>query len=354
MKTDIYTLLTIAFITTTVKSFSVVETSLKSYTTGAAATSALFAGLQHEGEDGVLTSNRRNFIASTAASTALPFISLQAEAADSSEGENTSVKGPVCIIGANGKTGSECVGSCISHSIPVRATSRSGIYSGIYSSENLLSTVPCDVTNPPTISAAIKGSRAVVFAASASKQGGTAAAVDNDGLVNVAKACVEFQVPHLVIVSSGGVSKPDSPVYKFLNIFGKIMEEKIKGEDSVRNLYKGFDPTVCTYTIVRPGGLTEEPGKGVGALELNQGDIKSGRIARADVAALCIESTLYPKLTGGTTYECYDADTAKPLGSVGMSNIMKSTVKDDEAVIKTGKERQGDTFEQIFTGLSKA
>ena len=53
--------------------------------------------------------------------------------------------------------------------------------------------------------------------------------VDNDGLVNVAKACLEYKVPSLVIVSSGGVSKPDSPVYKFLNIFGKIMEEKIKG-----------------------------------------------------------------------------------------------------------------------------
>jgi uncharacterized protein YbjT (DUF2867 family) len=353
MKTNRYSLLAIAFIASTVKSFSVVDSSFKSRTVaGAASTSSLLAGL-NESEEGLFASNRRNFIASTAVSTALPFISSKAQAADSNEEETSPTKGPVCIIGANGKTGSECVGNCISNSIPVRATSRSGNYSGVYASENLLSTAPCDVTNPSAISAAVKGSRAVVFAASASKQGGTAAAVDNDGLVNVAKACIEFNVPHLVIVSSGGVSKPDSPVYKFLNIFGKIMEEKIKGEDTVRGLYKGLDPSVCTYTIIRPGGLTEEPGMGVSALELNQGDIKSGRIARADVAALCIESTLYSKLTGGTTYECYDADTAKPLGGVGMSNIMKAKVKDDEAVIKTGKERRGDTFEQLFTGLSR-
>ena len=345
----------------TIESFSVLGPRLASQTsrtTTTSSSSSLFANLNEDNEsnaEGAKNAlNRRRFFATTTAvSTSLSFFASQvAQAADDSD-EPTTPTGPICIIGANGKTGSECVGNCIAHSIPVKATSRSGTYSGIYSSETLLSTAPCDVTNPTTITQAIEGSRAVIFAASASKQGGTAAAVDNEGLVNVAKACIECKVPHLVIVSSGGVSKPDSPVYKFLNIFGKIMEEKIKGEDSVRALYKDLDPSVGTYTVIRPGGLTEEEGKGVTALELNQGDVKSGRIARADVAALCIESTLYPKLTGGTTYECYDADTAKPLGSVGMSNIMKATVKEDEVVVKTGKERRGDTFEQIFTGLSR-
>ena len=120
--------------------------------------------------------------------------------------------------------------------------------------------------------------------------------MDNDGLVNVAKACIDANIPSLVIVSSGAVTKPNSPVYKFLNLFGKIMEEKIKGEDTVRSLYQNSksggsgEGCTCTYTVVRPGGLTEEMGKGVAALELNQGDTKSGRIARADVASLCIES----------------------------------------------------------------
>ena len=274
--------------------------------------------------------------------------------------------GPITIIGSNGKTGSECVGACLSRNIPVCATSRSGIYSGTYSSatttsaSTLLSTLPCDVTIPSTIKSAIDGSRAVIFAASASKKGGTASAVDNIGLVNVAKACIDAKIPNLIIVSSGGVSKPDSPVYKFLNLFGKIMEEKIKGEDSVRALYKDIDragagssSSSCTYTVVRPGGLTEEDAKGVSALELNQGDTKSGRIARADVAALCIEATFFPQLAGGTTFECYDADTAKTLGAVGMSNIMKAKNTDDSVVVLSGKERRGDTFEQLFTGLDK-
>ena len=93
------------------------------------------------------------------------------------------------------------------------------------------------------------------------------------------------QVPRLVIVSSGGVSKPDSPVYKFLNIFGGIVEEKLKGEDTVcamyANLKKGDakDKENLTYTIIRPGGLIEDSIHGVSEIKLNQGDTKLGRIS---------------------------------------------------------------------------
>jgi hypothetical protein len=75
--------------------------------------------------------------------------------------------------------------------------------------------------------------------------------------------------------------------------------------------------------MIRPGGLTLDTPRGVGAIELNQGDTKSGRLARADVAALCVESLYYPDLTGETTFECYDADTGAPLATVGLSNIAK-------------------------------
>jgi hypothetical protein len=265
---------------------------------------------------------------------------------------------PFCVIGANGKTGTKCVQYILSKGLPVKATSRSGIYladeaSATTKSSPLLLPTVCDVTFPSTIEAAVKGTRAVIFAASASKQGGTPAQVDNIGLVNVAKACIDAKVPHLVIVSSGSVTKPDSPVYKFLNLFGGIMEQKILGEDSVRALYAGVkDDDKITYTVVRPGGLTEDPPRGVGALELNQGDTKSGRISRFDVASLCVEATYYPELTGKTTFECYDADTGKSLGDVGMSNILKKKV-DPSVENMTGKERRGDSFQGIFRGLER-
>mmetsp|Transcript_19537 Transcript_19537/g.47161 ORF Transcript_19537/g.47161 Transcript_19537/m.47161 type:complete len:371 (-) Transcript_19537:56-1168(-) len=270
-------------------------------------------------------------------------------------------KEPFCVLGANGKTGTKVTQDILNRGIPVRATSRSGIYNEQDSVANssLLLPMVCDVTDPSTIQSAIEGTRAVIFAASASKTGGTPAQVDNEGLVNVAKACIACNVPHLVIVSSGSVSKPDSPVFKFLNIFGRIMEEKIKGEDEVRALYASLpkdsqqqSSSSPTYTIIRPGGLTEEPPRGVTAMELNQGDLKTGRISRYDVASLCVESTLWPKLTGGTTYECYDYDTGKTLGAVGLSNILKQKA-DPSAEPTTGFERRGNTYSELFTGLQK-
>ena len=257
---------------------------------------------------------------------------------------------PICVLGANGRTGTECVQACLSRSLPVRATSRGGTYRGEKGS-GLLKEMVCDVTDSKSVETAVKGTRAVIFAASASKEGGTAAQVDNLGLVTVAEACLAAKVPHLVIVSSGAVTQPNSPVYKFLNLFGNIMEEKIKGEDTVRSLYKS-DTSSSVYTIIRPGGLTEEPGIGVSALELNQGDTKSGRIARADVAALCVESILNPKGSGDTTFECYDSDTGKPLQTVGISNILKQKNSAASELI-TGRECRGDTWEAIFSGLEK-
>ena len=184
--------------------------------------------------------------------------------------------------------------------------------------------------------------------------------VDNLGLQNVAAACIANKIPHLVIVSSGGVSKPDSPVYKFLNIFGGIMEEKIKGEDTIREMYANLDKDnkqqggVLTYTIIRPGGLTEDPIRGVSEIELNQGDTRSGRISRYDVAKLCVEASFYPELTGSTTFECYDGDTGKGLGSVGISNILKrKSDSSSSELAKTGKERRGDSYKALFSGLEK-
>ena len=148
--------------------------------------------------------------------------------------------------------------------------------------------------------------------------------MDKAGLVAVARACIAANVPRLVIVSSGSVSKPLSPVYVFLNLFGGIMRAKIEGEDAVRSLY--FKRDGLDYVVVRPGGLTEDEPRGVGAIELNQGDDKSGRISRADVAAICVEAAIGANgCVGNSTFECYWADSAKGLDAVGFSNMMGGT-----------------------------
>lgn len=299
-------------------------------------------------------------VASTAATNVAVPPSWAAATAAEEEGTSTTSSLPFCVLGANGRTGTKIVQDILGRGLTVRATSRSGVYQNSVedaataaTANPLLVPMVCDVTDPTTVQTAVQGTRAVFFAASASKKGGTPAQVDNEGLVNVARACIAAKVPHLVIVSSGSVTQPESPVFKFLNLFGSIMEEKIKGEDAVRGLYAKRDGApstmMITYTVIRPGGLTEEPARGVQALELNQGDMKTGRISRLDLAQLCVETTLYPKLTGQTTFECYEADTGKTLQEVGFSNLFKKKAGPSEPT--TGRERRGESFAELFSGL---
>jgi putative NADH-flavin reductase len=278
---------------------------------------------------------------------------FSAEAAD--------LPGPVVVVGASGGTGKECVNALLERGQAVRSIVRNKVNSkgqeAIFQAEDdsLLEEMVADVTSKKSMKESLAGSSAVIFAASASKKGGDPEKVDYLGLLNVAEACIANKVERLVVVSSGGVSRPDSAVYKFLNLFGKIMYWKIKGEDEMRAMYvqaKEADPSLdVSYTVVRPGGLTTGPATGVSTIELNQKDTKSGRISRADVAAICVECIKYPS-AADKTFECYYADTAKPLNDVGLSNILKQkTSEDDAAAAATGLERRGETWKALFAGL---
>ena len=268
---------------------------------------------------------------------------------------------PVLVLGANGGTGLECVRYLQKKGRPCVAATRTGEFVG--EANKLVTVAKGDVTDAASLASLItEQTGAVIFAASASRQAdakktSNARAVDNVGLVNCAKLCIEKSVPRLVVVSSGGVSKPSSAVYIFLNLAANgIMDAKIAGEDAVRKLYAapGLAEKNIGYTVVRPGGLLRDPGLGVGAVELNQGDTKSGRINRADVAAICIES-LDSKAAFDTTFECYYKDTAKGLDDVMKSNAaaVGAGVKTTPTETSTGRERRGDTWPKLFEGLER-
>ena len=268
---------------------------------------------------------------------------------------------PVLVLGANGGTGLECVRYLQKKGRPCVAATRTGEFVG--EANKLVTVAKGDVSSLASLEPLITAQTgAVIFAASASRQAdakktSNAKAVDNVGLVNCAKLCIEKGVPRLVVVSSGGVSKPSSAVYIFLNLAANgIMDAKIAGEDAVRKLYAapGLAEKNIGYTVVRPGGLLRDPGLGVSAVELNQGDTKSGRINRADVAAICIES-LDSKAAFDTTFECYYKDTAKGLDDVMKSNAaaVGAGVKTTPTETSTGRERRGDTWPKLFEGLER-
>jgi len=265
----------------------------------------------------------------------------------------------IAVVGATGKTGWKVVDLSLTRGIETVALTRTGLFdadrlrSAAKSNQiDKLKVRATDVTDPATLALGLKGVDACIFAASASKEGGTPDEVDRIGLINVAKACLQNNVSRLVIVSSGAVTKPWSPVYLFLNLFGGIMKAKIDGENEVRRLYAGSSPgsVAPSYTIIRPGGLLEDPPLGCSAIELNQGDVKSGRISRWDVAELCIEC-IGSEDAFNTTYECYYKETGQPLSNVGFSNLFRRTNSGDQPIQLSGRERTAATYPALFRGL---
>ena len=275
-------------------------------------------------------------------------------AADSSSAFSVPKNLPVLVLGANGGTGRECVKALLEQGRTCIATTRSGEVAWESTAGLAMTTTSVDVTSYESLMTAMSKQSlgAVIFAASASTKGGDAFAVDRDGVILAARACLANNVPRFVIVSSGTVSRPDAAVYKLLNLVGNgIMEAKIQGEDAVRDLYANPDVIgkKLGYTVVRPGGLTSGESLGAAFLEFNQGDNKSGRLSRADVAAICVQC-LDSSDTFDVTFECYEALTAKPVESVGLSNLLKSK---NPTVFVSGKERRGDTWSNLFAGLER-
>lgn len=255
----------------------------------------------------------------------------------------------VVVLGANGATGKRVVELALKRGFDTVAVTRSGDLAEppSFSLTKKLSTVKGDVKDLAPLS--LSGVDAVIFCASASKAGGSAVEVDYEGVVNAGRRCIEESVGRYVVVSSGATSKPYSPVYLFLNLFGGIMREKAKGEQAVREMYKSA-PEKIGYTIVRPGGLTTEPPVGVKGIELNQQDEKSGRISRWDVAELCLECVDSADASR-TTVDVYNKDTGRPLSQVGFSNLLRLKQDAPEAAEKW--ERRASSWKEIFAGLAK-
>jgi uncharacterized protein YbjT (DUF2867 family) len=268
----------------------------------------------------------------------------------------------VLVLGANGQTGRRVVQTLAAAATatdvrgtmrrPCIATTRSGKLD--YEVVGNVQTATIDVSDLESVRRAtstFSDLGAVIFCASVSSNQDSFA-VDRDGVINAARCCIEQQIPRLVVVSSGAVSRPDSPVYLLLNtVAGGIMEAKIEGEDAVRDIYR--DPRLVEsgigYTVIRPGGLNNDDPVGPGGLELNQGDTKSGRLSRQDVASLCV-ACLDSASAFDATFECYNKETAKPLESVGLSNILKLR---NPTEFKSGRECQGSSFDELFRGLER-
>lgn len=187
----------------------------------------------------------------------------------------------VLVAGATGGTGSLVVAELQQQGYPVRAFVRNTAKAVERLGEDV-EAVAGDLKDPASIAAALDGVAVVINAAGAGAGGGegnTPEKVDFEGARNLAEAAAEAGVGHYVLVSSRGVTDENH----YLNqMFDNVLTWKLRGEEAV---------AACgvPYTIVRPGGLSDDPG-GSQKIVFEQGDRRSQGISitRADVARVCV------------------------------------------------------------------
>lgn len=152
--------------------------------------------------------------------------------------------------------------------------------------------VLCDIEALDDISGCCEGADAVVFAAGAGPGSGAERkrTVDHGGAVKLMQA----RIPRYVMVSAIGVDRPDEWSEQMRPYY------EAKADADTQLLESGLD-----HTIVRPGGLTDDPGTGLVTIGTGLG---GGEVPRDDVAATLL-AVLEAPSTVGTTFELLSGDT---------------------------------------------
>jgi uncharacterized protein YbjT (DUF2867 family) len=158
--------------------------------------------------------------------------------------------------------------------------------------------VVCDLeaADEQTVTEAIRGADAVVFAAGAGPGSGSERKLTMDlgGAVKLIAAARGAGIARYVIVSSRGAD-PDAPGDDTFSVYLRA-----KGAADAEVAASGLD-----HTIVRPGRLTDEPGTGRVAIGDDVGD---GAIPREDVASV-LAAVLAAPASAGATFELISGDT---------------------------------------------
>ena len=135
--------------------------------------------------------------------------------------------------------------------------------------------VVCDLENASIeeVAEAVQRAEAVVFAAGAGPGSGAERklTMDRDGAIKLLEATAKRAVPY-VIVSSIGAENP--PPQSDDDVFSVYLRAKAEADAAVQASDR-------VWTIVRPGGLTDEPG--TGRVRIDTEPFR-GRVPRDDVA----------------------------------------------------------------------
>jgi uncharacterized protein YbjT (DUF2867 family) len=191
-------------------------------------------------------------------------------------------EGTVLVLGATGQTGQRVVKALVDKGIKVRALVRNA-----QKAEQLhalgIEVRMGNLTNDADVGAALVGIKAVISAL-----GGTAEArpedrtfIEHKVFEKLEQLGAEHKIDQIVMCSSIGTENPDS-----IPFLAPVLRLKRQGEQVIEN---GRIP----YTIVRPGGLVNDPGgQDVGVARSHT---IGGRISRDDVAEVLVQALLQPE-----------------------------------------------------------
>ncbi len=216
----------------------------------------------------------------------------------------------VLVAGASGRAGTYLVRQLKSQGIPFRAMTRNRAEAERRLGADFAGVewVECDVRDPASVAAAMRGVGRVISVIGSREVAGDNSAefVDYGGVRNLVDAAVAAGVDHFVLLTAIGVTDPAHPFNKATK---GALGWRLKGEDYLR-------ASGLTYTIVRPGGLVNEPA-GRQGLRLERGDhwrpLLRSTLSRDDLALVLIASLETPGARNAT-FELVN-DPALPPGA---------------------------------------
>jgi len=152
------------------------------------------------------------------------------------------------------------------------------------------------------VASLLEGADAVVFAAGAGPGSGVPRkdTVDRGASVLMADAAERAGVRRFLQISSMGAGAPPRPGTD--DVWAAYIEAKTAAEDDLRS--RDLD-----WIILRPGGLTNDPG--TGRVNLSTGSTGRGMVPRDDVAAVTVALLAEPAASR-LTLELIGGDTAIP------------------------------------------
>ncbi|OAY84233.1 Uncharacterized protein, chloroplastic [Ananas comosus] len=218
------------------------------------------------------------------------------ELKEEKEGEEEKKKRNIFVAGSTGRTGRRIVEKLLSRGFAVRAgaTDLDRAGSSLPQSPDL-QLVRADVTEgADKLAQAIGGADAVVCATGFRRSWDLFAPwkVDNLGTVNLVEACRKAGVNRFILISSilvngAAMGQILNPAYIVLNVFGLTLIAKLQAEQYARK-------SGINYTIIRPGGLRDEPAAGNIIME-PEDTLYEGSISRDQVADVAVEALECPE-----------------------------------------------------------